>query len=245
MVGDKGDLFFMDVRCFENNPDLNTIESGIYGILYIRKNKIYIGSAANFKRRKKGHLDKLSSNSHGNIYLQNIYNKYGKNELVFVILEKCDKQDLLIVEQKWIDTLNIFDILLNICKVAGSRMGSITSEETREKLRISSTGRVQTEEARRKISETHKGKKKSPSHVEKMRNIFKGRKRTKEAIQKSNEGHYKKIAMHDLKTDELLKEFPSIIHAHKYLNKNKSSSISQVAKGKRASAYGYKWKFIE
>ena len=235
----------MDVKDLVNNPFMSGNVSGIYGIIYTENYKIYIGSAVSFNKRKYGHFSKLRSNTHENTYLQNIFNKHGFEKFIFVILEICNKEVLISTEQKWIDIFNKENKLINVCKIAGSRMGSVTSEETKEKLRISSTGRVHTEEARRKISETHKGKKKSPSHVEKMRNSLKGRKRTKEAIQKSNEGHYKKIAMHDLKTDELLKEFPSIIHAHKYLNKNKSSSISQVAKGKRASAYGYRWKFIK
>lgn len=51
--------------------------------------------------------------------------------------------------------------------------------------------------------------------------------------------------MLDLKTNEVLKTFPSITDSLAYLNKSTDGAghISQVCRGKRKSAYGYKWRY--
>lgn len=55
----------------------------------------------------------------------------------------------------------------------------------------------------------------------------------------------KQVSMLDLKTNKVLKTFPSITDSLTYLNKSAdgASHISQVCRGKRKSAYGYKWKY--
>ena len=55
----------------------------------------------------------------------------------------------------------------------------------------------------------------------------------------------KKVAQLDLNTEEILNIFPSCSEALRFLGKSTHSPhISDVCKGKRKSAYGYKWKFI-
>lgn len=70
-------------------------------------------------------------NGKHNKYFQNAFNKYGENNFLFVILEECDKQDLLIREQFWID--NCLPEY-NMNKIAGSGLGLIFSKETRKKM---------------------------------------------------------------------------------------------------------------
>ena len=48
----------------------------------------------------------------------------------------------------------------------------------------------------------------------------------------------------DPKTNEPVKEFNSIKYAGKYLNIDDPSHISKVCKGKRITAYGYKWEYV-
>lgn len=50
--------------------------------------------------------------------------------------------------------------------------------------------------------------------------------------------------MLDQKTDEILKIFSSIKEVELFLNKSRSGQhIAEVCKGKRKTAYGYKWRF--
>lgn len=58
--------------------------------------------------------------------------------------------------------------------------------------------------------------------------------------------HGKPIAMLDKQTDEILDIFPSILQASYAITKTKAGHrhISDAAKGKRKTAYGYKWKLL-
>lgn len=76
---------------------------GIYRI----KNKIngncYYGSSKNIKNRWKKHYNQLKTNSHYNTILQRAWNKYGEENFVFEIVEECLLEELLSLEQKFLD----------------------------------------------------------------------------------------------------------------------------------------------
>ena len=78
--------------------------SGIYYIKNIQNNKIYIGSSIDIEHRISDHFRALKANKHDNIYLQNSYNKYGKNNFCYGIIEIVeDKDNLLDREQYYIN----------------------------------------------------------------------------------------------------------------------------------------------
>ena len=77
---------------------------GIYCILNKKTNIVYVGKSVNINRRFTDHKKLLKCGKHYNDYLQNSYNKHGKNIFEFDILENCDKIYLPIKEQYWIDT---------------------------------------------------------------------------------------------------------------------------------------------
>ena len=55
------------------------------------------------------------------------------------------------------------------------------------------------------------------------------------------------VAMYDPITNKLLREFVNIAEAAVYLGRKTSSQVSKITaccRGKRQSAYGYKWKYI-
>lgn len=106
--------------------------SGIYKIENTINGKFYIGSAVDLKEREYEHFRRLFKNNHCNILLQNSFNKYKKESFIFEILEFCDKKDLILKEQYYIDSLNP---IFNICKIAGNRLGVKHKEESKEKLR--------------------------------------------------------------------------------------------------------------
>jgi len=68
-------------------------ESGVYSIETYTNNKVYIGSAVNFSQRIfYQHLYQLRKNTHHNVHLQNHYNKYGEDDLLFYIIEFIPKK---------------------------------------------------------------------------------------------------------------------------------------------------------
>lgn len=109
-----------------------TIRSGIYKIQSISKpDKFYIGSAKYLQNRKAMHFTDLEKQRHHTSKLQNHYNKYGKDDLEFIVIEPCFPMFLLIREQYYIDTLKPF---FNSSPTACSNLGSKWSEESKKNL---------------------------------------------------------------------------------------------------------------
>ena len=146
------------------------MKTGIYKIENKVNGKFYIGSAVHFSNRKSDHFRRLRLNTHKNIYLQNSYNKYGKDNFIMVLIEKCEKEELPIREQYYIDSLNPD---YNICIKVEGRWGLNHTEEVKNKISKSvkkyHKEKGHSEETKRKISESLKGKKQSSETIEKRR----------------------------------------------------------------------------
>lgn len=108
---------------------------GIYKIQSKINNKYYIGSSINITKRWKEHKYELINNRHSNSHLQNFVNKYGLDNLEFIVLEECSDKDLIIKEQNYLDKLeNSF----NICISAKAPMYNRNhSEDTLKKMSAS------------------------------------------------------------------------------------------------------------
>lgn len=91
---------------------------GIYKIINIINNKEYIGSSKNIINRFKIHKNKLNLNKHINIHLQKSWNKYGENNFIFKIIEECDIDKLLIIEQKYLNDIKNWNLTYNISKTS-------------------------------------------------------------------------------------------------------------------------------
>lgn len=147
------------------------MNSGVYQIKNIINNKIYIGSTKNLTKRKILHFYQLNNNKHHNQYLQNSFNKYGKDSFIFEIIEYCSKKDLFKKEQYYIDTLMPE---YNILKIVGSCLGYKHSKKTKEKIRVAqlnnrnSLGTIRSEEFKEKLRQANLGKKLSKETKEKI-----------------------------------------------------------------------------
>jgi group I intron endonuclease len=130
-----------------SNEDKNA--GGIYVIKNSINDKNYIGRAINFGIRYYTHLNVLKREKHSNVRLQYFVNKYGLDKLSFSILEivprpssgdiKIYDQLLEQKEQIWFDKYD-FKTLFNICRYAGSALGTIRTPQVREKLRLGKLG---------------------------------------------------------------------------------------------------------
>lgn len=80
--------------------------TGVYKITNIKNQKIYIGSSKNILQRWKNHIRELESNSHKNVFLQEDWNEYKKEDFIFEILEECLEEERYILEQKYLDCLH-------------------------------------------------------------------------------------------------------------------------------------------
>lgn len=86
---------------------------GIYAIVCLANEKIYFGSSKDIRNRIIGHLWHLSKSTHCNGRLLNAYNKYGKENFAYYLMEEVpDNLSLLDVEQNYLDNYqgNLFNI---------------------------------------------------------------------------------------------------------------------------------------
>lgn len=158
------------------------IISGIYKIQSkIKPERIYMGSSFHIKERWRHHCDDLRKNKHKNRILQNHYNKYGEEDLVFTIIEPCLPAFLITREQWHLDKYRPY---FNICKIAASCLGVKRTEEQIRNMSKALKGRKSpmkgvhhSLEMKQRISRKLKGRKIPASVIEKRSNSRRGVKR--------------------------------------------------------------------
>lgn len=113
-------------------PDKKGRISGIYQIINLVNNKIYIGSSCDIRNRFSVHASSLNLARHHNNHLQKSWNKYGEKNFLFLVIFECEKELLIESEQNFIDALQPE---YNINQKAESCLGIKRSEETRRRMR--------------------------------------------------------------------------------------------------------------
>jgi len=176
--------------------------SGVYAIRHIDSRKVYIGSAVNLRTRWTNHRADLRGGRHTSLKLQRAWSKYGELAFEFILLGVCAKEQVVTLEQEWLDKTRAVDFGYNACRVAGSRLGMRFSDQTKAKMSATKLGKYRSPESTQKqaaqlrgrsISEQHKanisasnmGKKMSPEAIFKSASARKGQKRSVEAIAKT------------------------------------------------------------
>jgi group I intron endonuclease len=158
---------------------------GVYKITTANNNMFYIGSSSrSIIKRLQQHFCDLKKNKHHSLYLQRVYNKYGKSILKIEILEYCNKENILEREQYYIDTLNP---VYNTCKIAGNSTGKKHSKETREKQSKKRLEYFKNNPPTRGKEHHHYGKKLSEEHKAKIKLAGKGRIFSEESKRKMSE----------------------------------------------------------
>lgn len=110
--------------------------SGVYRIVHKTTGKVYIGSSNNLKARMYWHKLMLSHGVHHCAHLQRVFNKYGPSSLIYQKLKICLEEDLIRIEQEWIDKTPK-KLLMNSLPTAGSKRGYKVTETTKNKISTS------------------------------------------------------------------------------------------------------------
>lgn len=233
--------------------------SGIYVIENIQTNKVYIGRSKNLNKRKTEHFRMLRKSVHHNIYLQRSFNKWGRKNFVFRLLEDCQDEYLTDREKFWLDYYYETDwkLCYNISRDSVTSMtGRNHTEETKRKMSRDRTGRMNPffgrthkPETREKIRKARKGTKASEETLKILsecrrgeKNHFFGKSLPKKVLQAAVEKTRKPVVMLDKKNKKEIMKFNSISAAANYINGD-ISFISRVCRDSSKSAYGYKWAF--
>jgi group I intron endonuclease len=155
-------------------------KSGAYLITCTATGERYVGGSVDMSKRINSHLSALRCGSHSNPRMQERYNEHGPDKFVCKYLEKCSPEQVLSVEQKWLDIIkpefNEYaqadprgriaseNVLENMRKAQrpnaiGNQFakGAVRSPETRAKIGAAKRG-VPSKLRGRKLSAEHKAK---------------------------------------------------------------------------------------
>lgn len=181
---------------------------------------IYIGSSINLEKRiENRHIYDLDRNQHRhNQPLQNGWNKHGKENFVWWLLESCDKQNQFDIEQKYLDLYRPF-----IDEFGGFNIAHDAKN--------SGKGRKYTDEEKRVLSKKYTGE----------NNPFYGKKHDEETRARMSRNRPKIVEKKRKKVIciETGVTYPSITEAGKQTG---ITSIGYVLRGITQTAGGYHWR---
>lgn len=236
---------------------------GIYKITNNINKKIYIGQSVDIERRWKE-----EKNNKDNSLIEQAIQQYGVKNFSFEIIEECNIKDLNereIYWSKYYDSMNLnigyndapcgqsYSYIENQKKVCqfdreGHYLQTFNSATDACKiLKLNCPSHI------RKACE---GKKKTAyNYMWKYLNDWNGENippyKTLVGSKESNAKIAKKLGKPvlciDVKTEKVIKEYPSAIEAERQLQVSypNGSHVSHVCRGKRSTAYGYKWVYKE
>lgn len=204
----------------------------IYKIYNDINNKIYVGKTlSSIEKRFQVHIQDSKKEYCKNRPLYKAFNKYGIEHFHIELLEECSEKEVNQKEKNWIEKLGSFKYGYNATK--GGDGKHYADYDLIFSLWKEGKNNFQIQQILGYDSHTIKV-------ALENNNISK-----EERIKRGQESCYHNIAMLDKNTLEIVKVFPSVMAACKFLNKQHSGYIAAVCKGKRQTAYGYSWKYIE
>lgn len=236
-------------------------KSGIYTITNILDNKIYVGYATNFRKRKGDHISNLRKNKHKNIHLQRAFNRDGESNFKIELLEEYDIDILPSMEHYWCNLLQTHNPEKGYNILPTSEFGLIThSKETRDKISKSKIGIKLSKEHCKNIGLAKTGIKLSEKTKNKLR--IKTQESCKKGVIKLTETQVLEIVNlinKGIKSSEIAKQFDITRHTvanikynkqwnfidKGFIKTNKSRlSLNQIEEVRNKANNGVKYKVI-
>ncbi len=145
--------------------------SGIYRITNTKDGKIYIGSAADIRKRLRHHLIALRGGNHSNRHLQGAFNRDGESVFAFDVLTLCEKAQLIEQEQMFMDVHKCYDAKIgyNLNPRADAAPVIIYTDEMRAAISVRFKGKPKSEEHRKKIGDAQRIRTCSPEMRERIK----------------------------------------------------------------------------
>ncbi len=90
------------------------MKCGVYRIKCLINGYFYVGSSCNMEKRIKTHLRSLQRQCHHNIFLQRVFNKYGRESFTVRFKETDGIEAARELEQKYLDLYSGLKRCMNI-----------------------------------------------------------------------------------------------------------------------------------
>ena len=241
-----------DLLALNRRKKMKRNNSGIYKILNIVNKKVYVGSTADFTFREQEHFYRLEKRFHHNVKLQNAFNKYGRQNFVFEIIEECSEIQLIERELFWTEKLDSIDNGYNLVLPGQSSINilipvvqlSMQGEVLKTFLSIKdATSEIMGYENKYRddIGACLRGKQKSAFGFMWMHyNIETFKQDLKQVLENYSSDLIEQI---DLYTGERIEIFNNKKQAEVVLDKKPgNSTINHCLTGKYTEAHGYWWR---
>lgn len=207
---------------------------GIYAIVNTLNNKVYVGRAANLRKRWLQHKSNLNNSKHHSRHLQNAWEKHGKENFKFIplVLNLTIESEIQNIENYYIVGYQSCkeEFGYNLAMASGTNKGVKYSEESRAKMRVAQKGRTFTQEAKERISKTLTGKVQSEQTIEKRRSKLIGMTRTEEQKERY------KNSLRNINAGECYEAFGKTQHLRDWA---KEYSINHATLSNRIKRGGY------
>lgn len=198
--------------------------SGMYVLIHLKSQRVYVGSSGNIAARCSSHLTALKNNIHKNQRLQDLYNE--DNGIIFYIKE-VKKSTEIEEEQRLVNLLSKTGLLCNygIIDVSRAGLGVKRSRDTIDKITSKHRGVKRTDETKEKMRISHLGIPLSENTKKKLSDIGKARLNTPEG----KKSHAKGIAKlsHVVIVDGI--EYPSKSEVSRKFNLALNAVIYRIA----------------
>lgn len=124
----------MDIqKCIDDYP---SFVSGVYMFVCKGNGRRYIGSSVDVRNRAKDHLRALEKREHHCRRFQACYNKFGIKAFAWRLLEKVERDKLIIREQYWIDRLkNQFSLLNTVLQPESTTLGLRLTKKQKDRMK--------------------------------------------------------------------------------------------------------------
>lgn len=188
---------------------------GIYKIVS-PSNRVYIGQSINCLKRFKDY--KLYNKTGSQKRLKNSFDKYGKENHIFEIIEECSIDLLNEKERYWQEYYDVLNKNGLNCKLTNTKDKSgKLSKELVDKISKANTGKKRSDAFKMKMSVIKKGKKLPLSTVEAIKNGHKNNPKSKEW--KTNQGKINSKEVFCFNNDgNLINSYYSVREAGRELN---------------------------
>ena len=224
---------------------------GIYKIINKVNRKYYVGSSLNVKPRWRCHKSTLRRNIHRNDYLQRAWNRNGKENFNFILVEKLNEnttlEQLLTVEQKYLDIAKTErDKCYNLnFEATGSEWNEYSKQKLSKRYLGKGNpmfGKHHTEESLKKIRQSSCERKHSEKSKEMMKTSARRRGISEENRKKINEGIHISHPNYFSKTHSFFnrntnENFTGTLHD--FVSKFKPRHLYELLNGKRKSEKGW------